>query len=45
MKKMTFLPFIVLVLMATVGFTAETFRLWDGPAPGEVVKAAPEPHG
>lgn len=35
MKKTTFLPFILLVLVTTVGFAAETFRLWDGPAPGE----------
>lgn len=35
MKKIVNLTFFLFFVTAVAGFAAETFRLWDGPAPGE----------
>ncbi len=41
MKKFGVLTLFVLLLTAAAGFAAETFRLWDGPAPGEPDTSVP----
>ena len=35
MKKKILALFFVFSLLSVAGFAVETFRLWDGPAPGE----------
>ena len=41
MKTKILSAFIIFALASAVGFAAETFRLWDGPAPGETETTPP----